>query len=50
MAILMFSRRINALTNQKAAAKNHIHALMSSVETPKAVIKDAKLAIDQFVH
>ena len=42
-----FSRRINALTGQKAAAKNHLHALTSTQETPKAVLRDAKLAITQ---
>ena len=42
-----FARRINALTGQKAAAKNHLHALTSTQETPKAVLRDAKLAITQ---
>ena len=47
IALRSFARRINALTGQKAAAKNHLHALNATSETPKAVIKDAKLAITQ---
>jgi len=47
IALRSFARRINALTGQKAAAKNHLHALTSTSETPKAVLKDAKLAITQ---
>jgi transposase len=47
IALRSFARRINALTGQKAAAKNHLHALTASSETPKAVLKDAKLAITQ---
>jgi len=47
LALRSFARRINALTGQKAAAKNHLHALTASQETPKAVLKDAKLAISQ---
>jgi transposase len=42
-----FARRLNALTGQKAAAKNHLHTLMATRETPKAVLKDARLAIAQ---
>jgi transposase len=42
-----FARRINALTGQKATAKNHLHALTSTQETPKAILRDAKLAITQ---
>ena len=41
------ARRIHTLTKQKAAAKNHLHALSATVETPKAVLKDANLAISQ---
>ena len=37
IAVRCFSRRINGLTNQKAAAKNHLHALTATQETPKAV-------------
>lgn len=47
LALRSFSRRINALTIQKAAAKNHLHALVATQETPKAVLRDAKLAISQ---
>jgi transposase len=47
IALRSFARRINALTGQKAAAKNHLHALTATSETPKAVLKDAKLAITQ---
>lgn len=47
IALRCFSRRINALTNQKAAAKNHLHALTATQETPKAVLRDASLAITQ---
>jgi transposase len=47
IAIRSFARRIDALTRQKAAAKNHFHALSASQETPKAVLRDVKLAISQ---
>lgn len=47
IAIRSFARRIDALTRQKAAAKNHFHALNASQETPKAVLRDVKLAISQ---
>jgi transposase len=47
LALRSFARRINALTGQKAVAKNHLHALNATLETPKAVLKDAKLAITQ---
>lgn len=47
LAVRSFARRIDALTRQKAAAKNHLHALATTQETPKAVLKDAKLAIAQ---
>lgn len=42
-----FARRIDALTRQKAAAKNQLHALSASLETPKAVMRDVKLSISQ---
>ncbi|WP_411726847.1 transposase [Methyloglobulus sp.] len=38
---------MNALTGQKAAAKNHLHTLTATQETPKAVLKDANLATAQ---
>ncbi|MCI0654969.1 MAG: hypothetical protein L0Y39_10890 [Methylococcaceae bacterium] len=47
LAVRRFARRLNALTGQKAAAKNHLHALMATQETPQAVLKDARLAISQ---
>lgn len=47
IALRSFARRINALTKQKTAAKNHIHALTASQETPKAVLDDVELAISQ---
>ena len=47
IALRCFSRRIGALTSQKAAAKNHLHALSATGETPKAVVRDATLAISQ---
>ena len=47
IALRSFARRINALTGQKAAAKNPLHALTATSETPKAVLKDAKLAVTQ---
>ena len=47
LAIRSFARRIDSLTRQKAAAKNHLHALTASQETPEAVLRDVKLAISQ---
>jgi transposase len=47
IALRSFSRRINALTRQKAATKNNLHALTSSQETPEAVLCDVQLAISQ---
>jgi len=47
IALRCYARRIHALTKQRAAAKNHLHALTATAETPKAVLKDAKLAISQ---
>ena len=40
-------RRINTLTRNRAAAKNQLHALNRSPQTPKAVRRDATLAIAQ---
>lgn len=42
-----FARRIDALTRQKAASKNHFHALNASQATPKSILRDVKLAISQ---
>ncbi|MGH8559892.1 MAG: hypothetical protein ACRESZ_21065 [Methylococcales bacterium] len=47
IAVRSFARRMNALTGQKAAAKHHLHALTATSDTPKAVLRDAKLAITQ---
>ena len=47
IAIRSFSRRLDALTRGCAAAKNQLHALAASQETPKAVLRDAKLSISQ---
>lgn len=47
IAIRSFSRQMNMLTAQKAAAKNQLHALTASQENPKEVLKDAKLSISQ---
>mgnify|MGYP001603045167 CR=1 FL=1 len=47
IALRSFARRIDTLTRQKAAAKNHLHALCASQENPKAVLRDVKLAISQ---
>mgnify|MGYP001324385222 CR=1 FL=1 len=47
IALRCLARRIDALTRQKAAAKNNLHALDASQETPKAVLRDVKLAISQ---
>lgn len=47
LALRSFARRIEALTRQKAGAKNNLHALAASQETPKAVLRDVNLAIAQ---
>lgn len=47
IAVRCFARRIDTLTRQKAAAKNHAHALAASQETPKEVLRDVKLSISQ---
>lgn len=47
IALRSLARRIHSLSKQKAAAKNHLHALTATTETPKAVLKDANLAISQ---
>jgi transposase len=41
------SRRIETLTSEKAAAKNQLHALGFSVETPKSVLSDVRQGIQQ---
>jgi len=47
IATRSLSRRINTLTRQKAASKNHLHALKASGENSEAVLADARLAISQ---
>jgi transposase len=47
LALRALARRINALTRQKAMAKNQRHALTFSPQTPKAVLQDVTLAIAQ---
>jgi transposase len=47
IALRSFARRVDALTRQKAAAKNQLHALTASQETPKGVLQDVKLSISQ---
>jgi transposase len=47
LALRAFARRIDALTRERAAAKNQLHALCACQDTPKAVVQDAKLGIAQ---
>lgn len=47
MTLRAFSRRIHALTEQKAAAKNQAHALSFILTTPKIILHDLKLAVSQ---
>jgi transposase len=47
IALRSFARRIDALTRQKAAAKNQLHALSASAENPDAVLRDVNLSITQ---
>ncbi len=47
IALRGFARRIDALTRQKAAAKNQRHALAATRETPRAVLRDVSLSISQ---
>jgi len=47
LALRAFARRIQALTRERAAAKNQLHALCACQDTPKAVLQDVKLAIAQ---
>jgi transposase len=43
ISLRSFALRIHSLTQQKAVAKNHLHALTATVKTPKTVLKDANL-------
>lgn len=47
LTLRALARRLNTLTRNKAAAKNQLHALNFSPETPKAVLRDVKLSITQ---
>jgi transposase len=47
LTLRAFSRRINAITKDKAAAKNQLHASTFSAEEPKAVLRELKLSIAQ---
>lgn len=47
LALRAFARRIEALTRDRAASKNQLHALCACQDTPKAVLRDVKLAIVQ---
>ena len=47
LGLRALSRRVNALTRQKAAAKNQLHAAAFSPDTPHSVMDDLKLAITQ---
>jgi transposase len=43
LALRAFARRIDALTHERAAAKNQLHTLGACKDTPKAVLHDANL-------
>lgn len=47
LALRTLARRLNTLTRNKAAAKNQLHALTFSPETPKVVLRDVTLSITQ---
>ena len=47
LSLRALARRLHALTQQKAAAKNQRHALTFSPQTPKAVLRDLRLSIAQ---
>lgn len=47
LALRALARRIHAVTHNKAAAKNQLHALSFSAETPQAVLRDVTLSITQ---
>lgn len=47
LALRGFARRIDVLSRQKAAARNQLHALRASQDTPKAVLRDVNLSISQ---
>lgn len=47
LALRRFARHIQALTHQKAATKNQLHALAFTHDTPPEVLHDARVAITQ---
>jgi transposase len=47
ISLRCYSRQINALTRNRAAAKNFYHALSVTKQTPNALLRDAKLSILQ---
>lgn len=47
LTLRALARRINVLTRNKAAAKNQMHALTFSPQTPQAVLRDLTLSISQ---
>lgn len=47
LTLRVFSRRMHALTHQKAAAKNQLHALSFGQSTPQSITEDLLLAILQ---
>jgi transposase len=47
LSLRAFSRRINALTRQRAATKNQLHAASFTPDTPEGVIDDLKEGIAQ---
>ena len=47
LGLRALSRRLSALTRQKAAAKNHLHAAAFIPNTPQYVIQDMALGISQ---
>ena len=47
LTLRAFSRRIRALTDDRAAAKNQLHATDFNQHAPKEVLKDLNLAITQ---
>lgn len=47
LALRAFSRRLAALTRQRAQAKNQLHAWQSSQQTPTVIVEDVRLSIQQ---
>jgi transposase len=47
LALHALARRIRALTDDRAAAKNQLHAMSYNKHAPKAILRDLKLGISQ---